>query len=155
MTSLGSVDGVANPGSVGSAVTEAGEFAQLASSKGLEIIESASTKTGSDVPRLSGTLDVGDPEAIKLLQLALKQGMDLNHLHLSGPIGDHIVARQLLEVLDDAPPQSLPRNIDVAVVDAGVGLGDDVRAGKTDELWERTLTTMHLAEYGVRIMSAG
>ena len=155
MTNLGSVDGVANPGSVGSAVTEASEFAQLASSKGLEIIESASTKTGSDVPRLSGTLDVGDPDAIKLLQLALKQGMDLNHLHLSGPIGDHIVARQLLEVLDDTPPQSLPRNIDVAVVDAGVGLGDDVRAGKTDELWERTLTTMHLAEYGVRIMSAG
>jgi len=153
--SLGSVDGAANPGSAGSAVTEASEFAQLASSKGLEIIESASTKAGNDVPRLSGTLDVGDPEAIKLLQLALKQGMDFNHLHLSGPIGDHIVARQLLEVLDDTPPQSLPRNIDVAVVDAGVGLEDDARAGKTDELWERTLTTMHLAEYGVRIVSAG
>jgi hypothetical protein len=132
---------------------KANELAQLAAAKGLAIIVGASTKNGSDAPQLSGTLEIDDPDAIKLLRMALQLGVDFNNIELTGQIADHMVARQLLELLDDTPPYSMPKNIDVSILD-GEQVLDDVRWGKTDELWERTITFSHLQDHGVEIVSA-
>ncbi len=128
---------------------EASELAQLAAAKGVEIVVGASTK---NAPRLSGSLDVSDPEAIKLLRLALKRDVDFDGLELKGRIDDHIVARQLLELLDDTPPHSRPKKIDVEVLDREHESAQDFRAGDTDETWERALTRAHLEEYEVQVV---
>lgn len=147
--SMGSAASRADTGSA----REANELAQLAAVKGIRIVVGVSSTAGNDIPHLSGALDVGDPQAIRLLRLALRQGVDFNNLALTGLIEDHMVARQLLEVLDDTPSYSIPQEIDVAILDAEYDPAKDVRAGNTDELWERTITFSHLQDHGVQIVS--
>ncbi len=128
---------------------EAHGFAQLAAAQGVEIVIGASTK---NAPRLSGSLDVSDPEAIKLLRLALKRDVDFDDLELKGQIDDHMVARQLLELLDDTPSHSRPKKIEVEVLDREHESAQDFRAGAVDETWERALTRSSLEEYDVQVV---
>jgi len=102
---------------------------------------------------MAGRLDVADPQAIKLLRLALEQEMDLHSLELTGSIEDHIAARQFLEVLVDIPPQSMPK-VSVEIVDRQFDPQEDFRHGRTDETWERMMTWSHLMEYGIRVQSS-
>ncbi|WP_129781691.1 hypothetical protein [Peristeroidobacter soli] len=81
--------------------------------------------------------------------------MDFDNLELTGVIDDHIVGRQLLELLDDTPPQSMPMKIDVAMLDTQFNIAGNMRHGSTDEFWERTVTWMRLADYGVGQPASG
>lgn len=101
---------------------------------------------------LPPVLDVGDPQTVKLLRAALERGEDLRLIELDGQIGDHFAARQLLDLLVDIPPEKRPR-ITAGIADNDFDLRDDYRQGKSDEMWERTLTWAHLAEMGIGVRS--